>query len=212
MGIAIDGHPNLKRILLDDDWEGHPLRKDYPLGGEPVRFSGEADGPRPHRRVGARRSTRARGSRSRSRRVLTTPQELRATGDIMTVNFGPNHPSTHGVLRLIVDLYGEDVTGLEAVDRLPAHRLREEHGAEDVVEVHHVSAAHRLRLVPEQRVRVRRRRREAARPRDPAEGDVDAHAPLRAEPHPLAPRLARYVGARAGRDLDVLVRVPRARA
>ncbi len=33
----------------------------------------------------------------------------------MTVNFGPNHPSTHGVLRLVVDLYGEDVTGLAAV-------------------------------------------------------------------------------------------------
>ncbi len=41
MGVAIEGHPNMKRILLDDDWEGHPLRKDYPLGGEPVRFSGE---------------------------------------------------------------------------------------------------------------------------------------------------------------------------
>jgi len=47
--------------------------------------------------------------------VLRTPAELEATGDILTVNFGPNHPSTHGVLRLIVDLHGEDVTGLEAV-------------------------------------------------------------------------------------------------
>jgi NADH-quinone oxidoreductase subunit C len=39
MGLAIDGHPNLERIILTDDWDGHPLRKDYPIGGEPVRFS-----------------------------------------------------------------------------------------------------------------------------------------------------------------------------
>src|SRR5260221_7366418 len=47
--------------------------------------------------------------------VLKTTPEMQATGDVLTINFGPNHPSTHGVLRLIVDLYGEAVTGIEAV-------------------------------------------------------------------------------------------------
>jgi NADH-quinone oxidoreductase subunit D len=47
--------------------------------------------------------------------VLEVPDEVRETGDVLQVNFGPNHPSTHGVLRLIVDLSGEEVVGLSAV-------------------------------------------------------------------------------------------------
>ncbi|TMK68777.1 MAG: NADH-quinone oxidoreductase subunit D [Actinobacteria bacterium] len=47
--------------------------------------------------------------------VLLPPPHLRDTDDILTVNFGPNHPSTHGVLRLVVDLDGEEVVGVRAV-------------------------------------------------------------------------------------------------
>src|ERR671915_305167 len=47
--------------------------------------------------------------------VLKVPTELEASDDVLRINFGPNHPSMHGVLRLIVDLAGERVVGTEAV-------------------------------------------------------------------------------------------------
>jgi NADH-quinone oxidoreductase subunit D len=47
--------------------------------------------------------------------ILQVPDELKDSEDVLEINFGPNHPSTHGVLRLVIELHGEKVVGLRAV-------------------------------------------------------------------------------------------------
>ena len=50
-GIVFDGHPALTRILMPDDWDGFPQRKDYPLGGIPVEYKGAEIPPPDQRRA-----------------------------------------------------------------------------------------------------------------------------------------------------------------
>ncbi len=100
MGIRFQGHPDLRRILLPHNWDGHPLRKDYPLGSEPVPFSVNWSEPE---------------FQDLGRQVLKPelPLENVPRGmdpeKYIVVNMGPQHPSTHGVLRLIVELEGERI-------------------------------------------------------------------------------------------------------
>lgn len=100
MGIEFSRHPWLRRIMMPDNWVGHPLRKDYPLGGEPVYFSHDQENPR-FAHLG--------------KQIMVGPSFLTEIppdmdpDEHMVINMGPQHPATHGVLRLAVELDGEFV-------------------------------------------------------------------------------------------------------
>ena len=100
MGIRFDGHPDLHRIMLPLDWPNHPLRKDVPLGGESVPFSMTWEDEE-----FASFGTQILEAKA----VPQVPPKQADANRHMILNMGPQHPATHGVLRLVVELDGERV-------------------------------------------------------------------------------------------------------
>ena len=135
------GHPDLTRILMPEDWEGHPLRKDVrPCRPIPVQFKGRTSRPMSEvawheqatshmgtgpdgsgaagaRRTAARHQRRAAPQRGRRPRCCEWPKwsaddpldPASIADQRMILNMGPSHPSTHGVLRLMLEMEGETV-------------------------------------------------------------------------------------------------------
>ena len=120
-----------------------------------------------HRRPGRRRAASTSSSRHEG----------------MTLNIGPQHPATHGTLRIVARLDGEQVVACRAGHGLHAPRLREAHRGPHLPAGHHAGQPHRLARQLRQRGAVHPRRREAHGDRGAAPGPVDPHDPLRAVPH-----------------------------
>ncbi len=102
-GIVFDGHPHLARLLMPPTWSGHPLRKDHPARATdigPFTLPEEKE----EREEEALRFSPERWGMTRQT----------GTSDFIFLNVGPQHPGTHGVLRIVLQLDGEVI-----VDAVP---------------------------------------------------------------------------------------------
>jgi NADH-quinone oxidoreductase subunit C/D len=108
MGIRFIGHPDLRRILLPEDYaEGYPLRKDFPTEGRGWRsefdFIPRLDEPPVEQREGEIPEEQKKAFLADS-----GPSGSRRREELL-LNMGPQHPSTHGVLRVVLELDGERI-------------------------------------------------------------------------------------------------------
>ena len=100
-GLRIEGHPFLERILMPRYWEGHPLRKEHPARATempPYVLPDEKE-----------EAEQAELRFHPERYGLPRSSEH---SDYMFLNLGPHHPGTHGLLRLVLQLEGEEIVNL----------------------------------------------------------------------------------------------------
>ena len=102
-GVRFEGHPNLRRILMPDTWKGHPLRKDHPARATEMG---------PFQLPDDKQDAEEQALRFRPEDWGMSRQS--EDTDFMFLNLGPQHPGTHGVLRVVVQLDGERI-----VDAVP---------------------------------------------------------------------------------------------
>jgi NADH-quinone oxidoreductase subunit C/D len=107
-GIRFTGHPHLVRILMPRTWKGHPLCKDHPARAtEMGEFQLTED-----KEIAEQQAMRFQPEEWGMRRST-------ADGEILFLNVGPQHPGTHGVLRVVLQLDGEEI--IDAVPEIGFH-------------------------------------------------------------------------------------------
>ncbi len=116
-GIAFTGHPHLRRILTPPTWEGHPLRKEHPARATEMG---------PFRLPGVKEEEEQRALRFRPEEWGM--RQKHCDTDFMFLNLGPQHPGTHGLLRIVLELDGEEI--VDAVLDIGYHHRAAEKMAE----------------------------------------------------------------------------------
>ena len=107
-GIEFRGHPHLERILMPRDWVGHPLRKDHPARATEMGPFQLTEQKEEHEQELLRFRPEEWGMKRSAEDT-----------DFIFLNIGPQHPGTHGVLRIVLQLDGEEI--VDAVPEIGFH-------------------------------------------------------------------------------------------
>lgn len=107
-GITFEGHPDLRRILMPRTWQGHPLRKEHPGRATEMGIF----------------SLPEEKEEAEEKALCFDPtqwgmKQQRENSDFMYLNIGPHHPGTHGLLRIVLQLDGEEI--IDAVPDIGFH-------------------------------------------------------------------------------------------